>query len=775
METPPTLTHKLIFDEVLNRSWRIENVSNNSYDVVNDKGKRVHFNLSSPELNARAGVKLSADKVQTLQCVESLGYQVAPFAEYTDQKSAESFLNQHASIVVKPSDGQKSQGVTVGVTTPEQLQAAISQAQKHSKQHRVMLQKQLQGREYRLLVIGGTFFAASYRRPAQVVGDGKHIVADLVASLNDSRQNLDGTLELVDVTSVQSYLGEQYNAVPAKGEIISLSALGGMSAGGEAVDITGLVHPEYVKAIEAIARITGLTVCGFDILAEDISKPVPAYLPLLEINAAPGFKPHAFVSEGARRNPAPALLDYVFSTEAGLKVTYDKSARIAGIGLVPWTRLGPERWFDNYRIASYHDWDMHNVPGVPEVFALASHAQTLPELKKQNTLSLLATPEFRDMLVQNLAGYSFLTYKAVEPPKELVDAGLTFLHMDQQLAARLENKAEFRQLFDGELPFPGYQIVAKADITPDEPGLTKVMQGRDAVVVQDERLSGGKGTYIVRSLDDLKQALDAFEVLDEGSTRLVVSDLIEGARERSVQCVATRSGVFVGPLQKQIVRHPLLSNLDVAEGDRFCGGVLTATDELQKVYPTIKGYAELIGKRLLAMGYRGIFGVDYLVDMAGKVYVIEVNPRLTGMTPLLTMLYREGQDIPFYLLHMLELGGIEYELTGSPTEGSPEGSLLVLHSRHPKAAVVTEVPESGSYDLQGNFLEKRYRMDRHSPDTQLLLQQYTVPGFKVKPGGRLASIYVNKAVLDESDQLLPEIEEAITNIVNRITLEDIEP
>src|SRR5256886_5243806 len=87
-------------------------------------------------------------------------------------------------------------------------------------------------------------------------------------------------------------------------------------------------------------------------------------------------------------------------------------------------------------------------------------------------------------------------------------------------------------------------------------------------------------------------------------------------------------------------------------------GEISPADPLQAVYPEIKQYALGIGQRLQELGYRGIFGLDCLVDPSGRVYVLEINPRLTGLTPLLTMLYRENQDIPFYLLHILELAGL---------------------------------------------------------------------------------------------------------------------
>lgn len=456
-----------------------------------------------------------------------------------------------------------------------------------------------------------------------------------------------------------------------------------------------------------------------------------------------------------------------------MKVKFNKDIRVAGIGIVPWLRLGPERWIENYRIASLYGWDMGGIPGAPTVSALADQTEMLPDLEKLNTASLLQSPEFRTMLLSRFPGYSFMTYKPVDPPKELLDAGCTFLFTDQRLSRQLENKAAFRQLFHEEIPFPAYDVIKRAAISATGESFRALMRGRDTVVVQDEQLSGGRGTYIVREPADLERALAAFEALDSG-THIVLSDYIADAHERSVQCVVTKYGVFVGPLQKQIVRHPLLANMAVREGDRFCGGELAVDDAYKGSYPVIRDYAERIGRRLQELGYRGIFGLDCLVDDSGDVFVLEVNPRITGMTPLLTMLYRGEQDIPFYLLHLLELAKVEYTLSDWHVDPNPpEGGLMILHSQKPGAVIIRETPRSGSYDVDGNFLAKQYRLETQSADTRLLVQRYTPPNFKTKPGGRLISVFANKPVLDQADKLKPEITKAIASTYDRITLEEL--
>lgn len=457
-----------------------------------------------------------------------------------------------------------------------------------------------------------------------------------------------------------------------------------------------------------------------------------------------------------------------------MKIQFDSSARLAGIGLVPWTRLGPERWFTNYKIASLYGWDLQAVPGVPEVVALSNRVQRLPALQRLNTQNLIETTEFQQLIEDEFQGYSFLTYKPVKPPRSLMERGHRFLSMNQALTTTVENKVEFRRRFaDLGLPFPAYKIAERATLRADQRTLDSLLEGRDRVIVQDEMLSGGRGTYAVKDVASLADALRNIEKLG-GGKYVVVSDMIAEAQERSVQCVVTRYGTFVGHLQKQIIAHPLLANLAVRDGDRFCGGEISANDSLRHLQPKIRSYALEIGERLKELGYRGIFSVDCLVDADENLYVLEVNPRITGMTPLVTALYRDGKDIPFYLLHMLETADMEYEITDDYVDPQPpEGSLLIMHSHTNETVTIEDSPASGLYDVMtSTMLSKQFRLSGSGQPVQMLVQQYTPPGFKIKPGGRLMTLLLNSTATDEADHLLPEVDTAVQTLLRQVSLKE---
>ena len=228
-----------------------------------------------------------------------------------------------------------------------------------------------------------------------------------------------------------------------------------------------------------------------------------------------------------------------------MKIRFDNNIKIAGIGMVPWTRLGPEQWLPRYKIASLYGWDVPAKVGVPEVIGLADRGP-IPELPRVNTASLLKTPEFQALLNTELPGYDLLTYKPVTLPAALHDRKL--LSTDPSFTERYENKVWFRQRFASDIVFPKFYVYQRSDLNASPEYFSQLLAGRQSVVLQDEQLSGGKGTFIIATYEQYRSALDALNRVSQHS-QVVISDLVVNAQERSMQACVTASGVFVGPLQ----------------------------------------------------------------------------------------------------------------------------------------------------------------------------------------------------------------------------------
>ena len=452
-----------------------------------------------------------------------------------------------------------------------------------------------------------------------------------------------------------------------------------------------------------------------------------------------------------------------------MKVIYDHSLKIGGIGISPWTRLGPERWLSEYKIASFFGAE-EGIIGLPPIYSIfGKGAQTLP---RYNTANLLREAAFQTLLDEHFNDYKLFTYKSADAPEHIKHFLLRPDEKYAHLAKTLENKAEFRRLFSSKaVRFPEFSIRAKEDIMGFE-SVGPLLDGRDAVIVQDAEMSGGKGTFLVK---DETSFAKAKEVLLKGSSaEVVISEVVAHPRERSIQCVATKHGIFMGPPQVQIIDEPLLINRDVVGAEKFCGVVIDRGLTTSAQQTAMRQIAALIGEKIVDMGYKGIFGIDFLVDDKDEVFVLEVNPRVTGATPLLTAMYSSDAYIPFNLLHILEIMKQDYKIELDNTESNayekaPAASLMILHSQLTVRAEIVETLKTGIYSKDLEFIAPSVTFD-DMEEGQYLIQSIAPSGAKISPAGRLLTIFYKGSVLDKDGKISEAIQRDIESMYKRIKL-----
>jgi D-alanine-D-alanine ligase-like ATP-grasp enzyme len=215
-------------------------------------------------------------------------------------------LKKMGAAVIKPANGRKGRGVTVGATEEsfeEAWSAALAAQSKPGLtfKHRVLLERQVVGSEARYLVVDGKCVAVSRRLPPSVVGDGTSTVRELVHQKNEWRKlnpNLGHRPILIDGSRerVLASQGLDLASRPTLGLRVLIDWKANISTGGESVDITVTTHPDLKKAAETVSTIIpGLDVVGIDIIAKDHRSSVesPEYA-IIEANSRPGVGAHHF-------------------------------------------------------------------------------------------------------------------------------------------------------------------------------------------------------------------------------------------------------------------------------------------------------------------------------------------------------------------------------------------------------------------------------------------------------------------------------------------------
>lgn len=229
-------------------------------------------------------------------------------------------------IVVKPMDGNQGKGVSVNLNSKAEVSEAFAITRQYSRQ--VLVESYIEGHDFRLLVINGRLVAAAQRDPAQVVGDGRHTVAQLIEVLNQDPRRRPGhgsTLSRVEVNeAVELTLGQQNMSlitIPADGQVVKLRHNSNLSTGGTATDVTDEVHPRNARLAELAAQILALDVAGIDIVCRDIRRPLAEQGgAIVEVNAAPGLRMHLNPSQGQARPVGVPIVEMLYPGDTPARI-----------------------------------------------------------------------------------------------------------------------------------------------------------------------------------------------------------------------------------------------------------------------------------------------------------------------------------------------------------------------------------------------------------------------------------------------------------------------
>ena len=278
--------------------------------------RRVRSSLTdSPSCVA---VDEACDKQRTKEILGALGIPVPDGAvAYFAQDALDAAAAIGYPVVVKPLDGNHGSGVFTGLKSAAQVAEAFGKAKEFSRA--VLVEKHVEGRDYRVLVVGGKVSAVAERRPPEVHGDGVHTIRMLIEIENANPMRGEGhamplTRISLDETAIKmlSEGGLSPSSVPAEGTKVVLRKNANLSTGGTARAISD-IHPANAAYAVRAAEALGLDVAGIDICSKDLSVPLDENGgAILEVNAGPGLRMHLAPSEGPPADVARDIVDLLF-------------------------------------------------------------------------------------------------------------------------------------------------------------------------------------------------------------------------------------------------------------------------------------------------------------------------------------------------------------------------------------------------------------------------------------------------------------------------------
>ena len=271
--------------------------------VTYKSGVRRYFRASSLDLNPLGSSEIARDKDYANYFMSKMGYPGIRGKTFFSEEFAVGIGSKrdiHAAyryaqslgfpVIVKPNS--KSQGQCVAkANNKKDFYRCMREIFK--KDRVALVQELVSGKDYRVVVLDDKVISAYERIPLAVTGNGRSTILKLLEDKQRifEKTGRDTQLKLDDYRiALKLRLSKlNFKSVLPKGERLALLDNANLSSGGDSLDVTERIHPEFKKIAIELTRDMGLRLCGVDLMIYWDIGDSPGKFWIIDINSAPGL------------------------------------------------------------------------------------------------------------------------------------------------------------------------------------------------------------------------------------------------------------------------------------------------------------------------------------------------------------------------------------------------------------------------------------------------------------------------------------------------------
>ena len=265
-----------------------------------------------------------ANKTVTKKILADAGFPVPTGDEFTSLEQGLAYypLIKGKQIVVKPKSTNFGLGISIfqEPASLDNYKKALEIA--FEEDTAVLVEEFIPGTEYRFFILDGRCEAVLLRVAANVVGDGKHTIRELVAQKNANPlrgRDHRSPLEIIALGDIEQLMLTQQGYTPddilPEGKKVNLRRNSNISTGGDSIDVTETMDSSYQELAAAMATSMGAWACGVDLIIPDKTQPASKENPhctCIELNFNPSMYMHTYCAEGPGQAITPKILDKLF-------------------------------------------------------------------------------------------------------------------------------------------------------------------------------------------------------------------------------------------------------------------------------------------------------------------------------------------------------------------------------------------------------------------------------------------------------------------------------
>ncbi len=315
------LSTQILLKEAIKRGLKFEILDRKENFIKISNNKKVEYikQATKTSLDSYISYLIMENKQVTKEVLKFADINVPKGKKYLSieggLKDFEIYKNE--KIVVKPKSTNFGIGISILDSSHNYLNYRTALELAFSKDVEILIEKFIEGQEYRFFVIGDKTEAILNRVPANVLGDGIHDIEQLVEIKNDSilrGENYQKPLQKIKLDDITEQFLKKQNKdkqnVPKIAEVVYLRENSNISTGGDSIDYTDLISEDYKNIAVKATQAAKATISGVDMIIKDITKPATREnYSIIEINFNPAIHIHCFPYRGKNRQLAKKILD----------------------------------------------------------------------------------------------------------------------------------------------------------------------------------------------------------------------------------------------------------------------------------------------------------------------------------------------------------------------------------------------------------------------------------------------------------------------------------
>jgi predicted ATP-grasp superfamily ATP-dependent carboligase len=193
--------------------------------------------------------------------------------------------------------------------------------------------------------------------------------------------------------------------------------------------------------------------------------------------------------------------------------------------------------------------------------------------------------------------------------------GVTLIGPNSDIVKTLSNKIALYEIFSDIVPMANYSVSHGFDELMIS--AQKLMQrSGHPLFISLETSAAGANSIIANSLEDIETKFKD----NKDDTFLVTEFISHISDPTTLGVVINEDEIYVAGVADQRI-----------DGTRFKGSTFPSKNS-NEIQEELIRQTRVVGKKMAKLGYRGIFGCDYIVTKNNEVFFIETNPRKQGTT-----------------------------------------------------------------------------------------------------------------------------------------------